>query len=105
MKQAAGARTSAVFVLQNRRSGTPVAYDVGQELVAFLKSSGSPPSDAFTIVNDELGLAVSTGSHTPSVAFLVHDGRIQQAPAEFSRYAGVSVDAFLAELRVLVRCK
>jgi hypothetical protein len=89
VKQAAGARTSAVVVLQNQRSGTPLPYDVGQELVAFLKSSGSPPSHAFTIVNDEPGLAVPTGSHTPSIAFLVQDGRVQQAPAEFSRYVGM----------------
>jgi hypothetical protein len=33
----------------------------------------------------------------------VPDGRIQQAPAEFSGYVGTSVDAFLADLRVLLR--
>jgi hypothetical protein len=53
-------------------------------------------------VDDEPGLAVPTGSHTPSIAFFVQDGRIQQAPAEFSHYVGMSIDSFLAELRVLL---
>lgn len=72
-------------------------------MVVFLKSSGTPRSDAFFIVNDEPGLVVPRGSHAPSVAFLVKDGRIQQAPAKFSSYVGTSVEALLAELRVLLR--
>ena len=89
-------RPEPLFVIQNQRSGVPGPYDVGQELVAFLESSGA---DAFRITNDEPGLAVPTGSHDPSMAFLVQDGRIQRAPPEFTRYVGRPIEAFLDELR------
>jgi hypothetical protein len=102
VKQPTGPRPAAIFVLQNQRSGVPGPYDVGQELVAFLESSGS---DAFRIANDEPGLAVPTGSHDPSIVFLVQDGRIQRAPLEFSRYVGTPLDSFLEELRTLSRRK
>jgi hypothetical protein len=101
-KQPTGPRPAAIFVLQNQRSGVPGPYDVGQELVAFLESSGS---DAFLITNDEPGLAVATGSHDPSMVFLVQDGRIQRTPSEFSRYVGTPIDSFLEELRTLSRRK
>jgi hypothetical protein len=87
-------------VIQNQRRGAPGPYDVGQEAVVFLRSSGA---DALRITNDEPGLAVPAGSHDPSLAFLVRDGRIQRAPPEFSRYAGMPLDAFLEELRALSR--
>jgi hypothetical protein len=44
------------FILQNQRSGSPDPYDVGQELVAFLKSRGP---DTFRITNDELASGAS----------------------------------------------
>jgi hypothetical protein len=100
MKQPIGPRPAAVFVLQNQRSGVPGPYDIGQELVAFLESSGS---DAFRITRDEPGLAVPMGSYDPSIVFLVQDGRIQRAPSEFSRYVGAPIDSFLEELRTLSR--
>jgi Carboxypeptidase regulatory-like domain len=102
VKQPTGPRPGAIFVLQNQRSGIPGPYDVGQELVAFLESSGS---DAFRITNDEPGLVVPTGSHDPAMVFLVQDGRIQRAPSEFSRYVGMPIDSFLEELRTLSRRK
>jgi hypothetical protein len=89
-------------VIQNQRSGVPGPFDVGQELVAFLESSGA---EAFRITNDEPGLAVPTGSRDPSMAFLVQDGRIQRAPSEFSQYVGMPIAAFLDELRTLSRRK
>jgi hypothetical protein len=98
VKQPTGPRPAAIYVLQNQRSGVPGPYDVGQELVAFFESSGS---DAFRITNDEPVLAVPTGSHDPSMVFLVQDGRIQRAPSEFSRYVGMPIDSFLEELRTL----
>jgi hypothetical protein len=102
VKQPTAPRPAAIFVLQNQRSGVPGPYDVGQELVAFLESSGS---DAFRITNDEPGLAVPTGSHDPSMVFLVQDGRIQRAPSELSRYVGTPIGSFLEELRTLSRRK
>jgi hypothetical protein len=95
-------RPEQLLVVQNQRGGVPGPYDVGQELVAFLESSAG---DAFRITNDEPGLTVPTGSHDPSMTFLVHDGRIQRAPPEFSRYAGMPIAAFLDELRTLAQRK
>jgi hypothetical protein len=92
VKQPTGSRPAAIFLLQNQQSGTPDPYDVGQELVAFVESSGS---DAFRITNDEVS----------SMVFLVQDGRIQRAPSEFSRYVGMPIDSFLGELRTLSRRK
>jgi hypothetical protein len=57
------------------------------------------------MTNDEPGLVVPTGSHDPSMVFLVQDGRIQRAPPEFSRYVGMPIDSFLEELRTLSRRK
>ena len=68
LKEPRDRRPAPVFVIQNQRSGVPGPYDVGQELVAFLKSSGS---DVFRITNDEPGLTIPTGSHDPSMVSLV----------------------------------
>ena len=47
-------------------------------------------------MNDEPGLAVPTGVATIlAVVFLVRDGRIQRAPADFSRYSESRLDVFL----------
>ena len=99
LKRPAGLRSDAMFVLQNQRSGTSGPYDVGQELVAFLESS---ESNAYQITNDEPGLAAG-GGDAAAIAFLVQDGRIQQAPPGFSQYLGMSIDSFLEELRTLSR--
>src|SRR4029077_15868341 len=85
----AGLRSNSMFVLQNQRSGTSGPYDVGQELGAFLEPA---EADAYTITNDEPGLAANPGSDTPAIVFLVQDGRIQRAPPGFSRYLGMSID-------------
>jgi hypothetical protein len=99
LKRPAGLRSDTMFVFQNQRSGTSGPYDVGQELVAFLESSDSD----YRIVNDEPGLVVPRGSDAPAMGFLVKDGRIQRAPPGFSQYLGMSIDAFLEELRTLSR--
>jgi hypothetical protein len=96
LKKPAASLETPVFVLQNQRSAAPGPYDIGQELVVFLRSLGS---SGFVITNDEPGLAVPTGSSDPAIAFLIQDGRIQRAPSEFSRYVGMPLDAFLGELR------
>jgi Carboxypeptidase regulatory-like domain len=98
LKRPADLRSDTMFVLQNQRSGTSGPYDVGQELVAFLESD----SVAYRIVNDEPGLAAG-GGDAAAIAFLVQDGRIQQAPPGFSQYLGMSIDSFLEELRTLSR--
>lgn len=102
LKKPAASLETRVFVLQNQRSAAPGPYDIDQELVVFLRSSGS---SAFMITNDEPGLAVPTGSYDPAIAFLIQDGRIQRAPSEFSRYVGMPLGAFLGELRVLPRAR
>ena len=101
LKEPERGRPGPIFVIQNQRSGARGPFNVGQELVVFLSSW----DDAFRITNDEPGLAVPTGSRDPSMAFLVQDGRIQRAPTEFSRYAGMPIAAFLDELGTLSRCK
>jgi hypothetical protein len=91
------AREASIVVLQNQRSGTPDPYDVGQEFVVFLVSSGP---NAFLIVNDDPGLAVGDGDY-PAIVFLIEDGRVQRGPSEFSRQLGLRIDPFLAILRAL----
>jgi hypothetical protein len=86
LKQPAGSRPATIFVLQNQRSGSPEPYDVGQELVAFLESSGS---NVFRITNDD----------DASMVFLVREDRILRAPSEFSSYFGMTIGSFLEELR------
>jgi hypothetical protein len=98
LKKPAASLETPVFVLQNQRSAAPGPYDIDQELVVFLRSSGS---SAFMITNDEPGLAVPTGSYDPAIAFLIQDGRIQRAPSDLSRYVGMPRDAFLGEVRAL----
>lgn len=84
-----------------QRSGSSAPYDVGQELVAFLKSSGP---DTFRITNDSPGLAVQ-GREDPSGVFLVQDGLIQRQPRDMVGHIGRPIDAFLAELRTVSRRK
>jgi len=91
-----GSNSNEVHVLQNQRSGSPLPYDVGQELVVLLKSVG--PGE-FTIVSDEPHLSLDRG------AFLVANNRIRQTPPEFSRYVGVRTAAFLDQLRRTSRDK
>jgi hypothetical protein len=102
LKAPTGSLEAPVFVLQNQRSAAPGPFDIGQELVVFLTSAGS---GGFVITNDEPGLAVPTSSFDPAIVFLVRDGRIQRAPPDFSRYAGLPLDEFLRELRPLSRGK
>ena len=97
LKQPVGPLPVPLFVRQNQRSGARGPYDIDQELVMFLKSSGA---GGFVITNDEPGLAAG-GSADPAVVFLVDNGRIQRAPSEFSRYIGMPLGAFLGELRAL----
>jgi hypothetical protein len=100
LKKPVGPLSAPVFVFQNQRSAAGGPYDIDQELVMFLKSKG--PSE-FAITNDEPGLAVPPGSSDPAVVFVVEDGRIQRSPSELSRYTGMSLVAFLEELRVVSR--
>ncbi len=62
-------------------------------------------SSGFMITNDEPGLAVPTGSSDPAIPFLIQDGHIQRAPADFSRYVVMRLDKFLDGLRALSRRK
>jgi hypothetical protein len=73
LKKPAASLDTPVFVLQNQWSAAPGPYDIDQELVVFLRSSGS---STFMITNDEPGLAVPTGSYDPAIVFLIQDGRI-----------------------------
>jgi hypothetical protein len=70
-------------------------FDVGQEMIAFLKSAGP---ETFNFTYDESSLATS-GQTYPAMALLVENGRITRAPPEVSRYVGMTAEAFLKELR------
>ena len=98
VKTTAGPLATPVFVFQNQRSAAPGPYDIGQELVMFLKSRGA---GGFAITNDEPGLVVSTETSDPAIVFLIERGHIQRAPSGFSRYVGMPLDLFLDELRAL----
>lgn len=98
LKRPSVSLNTPVFVLQNQRSEASGPYDIDQELVMFLRSSGS---DGFVVTNDEPGLAVPRGNDNPAIVFLVQDGHIQRAPPDFSRYVGMPLDGFLKELRAL----
>jgi len=100
LKPPSGQRPAAIFLVQNQRSGSPEPYDVGQELVAFLKSSGS---GTFRVVNDNPGLAL--GGPDPSIVFFVQDGHIERQPIGWFGHIGKPIDVLLAELRRLSRRK
>jgi hypothetical protein len=100
LKKPAAPLETPLFVLQTQRSAAPGPYEIGQELVMFLRSSDS---GGFMIANDEPGLAVPSGSSDPAIVFLIQDGHVQRAPAESSRYVGMPLGAFLDELRALSR--
>jgi len=100
LKPSKGKPPTSIFILQDQRSGSPDPFDVGQELVAFLKSSGS---DTFRIPNDSPGLAGR--GEDPSSVFLVKDGLIQRQPRDMFGHIGKPIDVLLAELRTLSRRK
>jgi hypothetical protein len=99
VKRPVGQGSDGVLIRQNQRSSAAPLFDVGQELVVFLKSSGP---DAFYITNDEPGL-VTTGDRYPAMALLIQNGRILQAPSELLRYVGLPIETFLQELRAVLR--
>jgi hypothetical protein len=102
LKKPTGALPNPVIVIQNQTSAAPGPYDIDQELVMFLRSSGS---GEFVIIDDNPGLAIPRGSYDPAIVFLVQGGHIQRAPPDFSRHVGMRVDGFLKELRALSRNK
>ena len=99
VKQAASPAPAAIALLQNHRGGGLPLFDVGQELVVFLKSF-SP--GAFYITNDEPGLATA-GDRFPAMAILIQKGRILQTPTELSRYIGMPTETLLQDLRAVSR--
>jgi Carboxypeptidase regulatory-like domain len=67
---------STIGLAQDQTSGSPDPYDVDDEMVVFQAQSST------------------------TLVFPVRDGRIVSAPTpEFSKYAGMTLDAFLYELR------
>jgi len=86
------AATASFLQYQSGRSHDP--YEVGQELVVFLESSGGH----YTIINDNPGLIINDADR-PAMAFHIRDGRIQNAPSDMPQYVGMRLDAFLDELR------
>lgn len=93
LKMPADSIKTPVFVLQNQSDGAPEPYDIGQEAVIFLRSSGSN------------GFVITTEVDGRDNVFLIQDSHIQRAPSALSRYVGMSLDTFLAELRALPRGK
>ena len=97
VKAPAGRTLARVVVRQNH---LPL-FDVGQEMIAFLKSAGP---ETFTFTVDASSLA--TSGHTyPAMALLVENGRITRAPPEVSRYVGMTAEALLKELRAALQRK
>ena len=75
-------------------------FDVGQEMIVFLKSAGS---DVFDLTSDDSQIAtVGHSARERAMALLIQDGRIVQAPAEVSRSVGMTTEAVLKELRGLL---
>jgi hypothetical protein len=95
-----GSRTGRLLVVQNQRSGLPEPYDAGQELIVFLMSERA---DMFHIIDDSPGLAGDKAGDAPAMAFLIQDGFIRRAPADFSRFVGLRIEVMLDELRALSR--
>lgn len=91
-----GTPPATVSLLEHQANAAPGPYDVDQELVAFLRSVRA---DEFAIVNGDRGLIVNNQKH--AMVFLVRDGQIVDAPTEFSRYIGATLDSFMYELRAL----
>jgi hypothetical protein len=85
-----------ITLLQGQISGSALPYEAGDEFVAFLRSV---PDRGYTIINDNPESMVSLGSRKIAMVFVVRDGRIVDAPADFSRYAGTTLDSFMRELR------
>ena len=91
-------RTPARVVV--RQYNLPL-FDVGQEVIAFLKVA-SP--EGFNFTYDESGSTTSQ-RFDPAMAVLVDNGRLTQAPEDLSTYVGMTVEAFLRELRAARRPK
>ena len=88
-----GGRTLARLVV--RQDYLPL-FDVGQEMIVFLKSAGPDAS-----VSPPTSRALATAMY-PAMALLVQNGRITQAPPEVSHSVGMATAAVLKELRGLV---
>jgi len=88
--KAASELPSTIALQQDQSNGMPLPYDVDVEMVALLE----PSQGAYRIVN-----ANPSVGNSGTMVFLVRDGRIVQAPAEFSRYVGMTLDSFMYELR------
>ena len=84
---------AAVTILEEQGNGAPGPYDVGQELVMFLRAWPGDRTSAEG--NDPMFVA----ANVPDSVFVVEDGRIQHAPAALSRYVGATLDDFFTELR------
>jgi len=96
VKAPAGRKLARVVVRQNY---LPL-FDVGQEMIVFLKSAGS---DVFDLTSDDSQIAtVGHSARERAMALLIQDGRIVQAPAEVSRSVGKTTEAVLKGLRGLL---
>jgi hypothetical protein len=58
--------------------------------------------DAFEIMDENPGASLGRAD-TLAMAFLIQDGFIRRATAEFSRYVGLRIEVLLDELRALSR--
>jgi carboxypeptidase family protein len=78
-------------LLQNQKSGAPIPFDVDDEMIVFVRST----NNGFAIINDDPGLSAGK----KAMLFRVKDGQVVEAPSEFAKYVGMSLDAFIYELR------
>ncbi len=89
--QPAGPKPREAVVVEYQRNGTEALYDPGQELVIFASGGNSERPTFFGLGADCCG--------NRRTVFVVRDGRIARAPAEFTQYVGMSIDRFLDQLR------
>jgi hypothetical protein len=89
--QPAGRNPRQAVVVEYQRNGAEGPYEPGQELVIFA-SGWNSERPTFS------GLGADCCGNLGTV-FVVRDGRIARAPAEFTQYVGMPIDRFLDELR------
>lgn len=89
------AAPATVPLLQDQAAGSPVPYDVDQEMVVFLRSF---EKRGFVIVNGAIELN-RDNKEKAALVFAVRDGQIVETPSDFSKYVGTTLDSFLYELR------
>ena len=92
-KGMAGPQNARLAILEHQVNAAPGPADSGQEWVIFARWVAS--EEAFD------GIGGGPCCAPQEVAFLIDGGRVQTAPRALSRYVGMSLESFIAEVRAL----